>query len=303
MYYTLKAASVTRTATRTLPSSTSTSSGSSSKSRVGAIAGGVVGGLAALIAILGLILFCLHRKKKSKKEEQQQPAEPPTPVELGVTTPPQEMPAHTMGKYMPLYQQQEQYSPYAGSTALHTPHSVHAQQSAGSGSPPHWTPYGSPHSASYAQPTYPPSAHARSPSWEHTQFSTLDTRYSQQSHPSLPSPSYPSYAPPQEAQLYYPPPRESAYQTPMVSPAGYGGFESMQYHDGASSPLSPPPLSPPPPASTMPTPTQFYVRPAARCGGAESGITQPCTDGEEYEDSKEPQRRPRYGRVVEGDHT
>ncbi|KAJ4986475.1 cell wall anchored protein [Stagonosporopsis vannaccii] len=297
VYYTLKAASVTRTATRALPSSTGTSSEGSSKSRVGAIAGGVVGGLAALIAILCLILFCLHRKKKSKKQEQEQPAELPPPVELGVTTPPQEMPAPALGKYIPLHQQQEQYSPYSGVTALHSPHSVYAQQSALSGSPPHLTPYGSPHDASYAQPAYPQSAHARSPSWEHAQFSTMDTRYSQQSHPSPPSPSHPSYAPPQEAQLYYPPPRETAYQTPMVSPAGYSGYDSRQYHDSASSPLSPPP------ASTMPTPTQFYARPAAVPGDGQSGYAQPPTAGERYGDSLEAQRRPRYGRFLEGDHT
>lgn len=105
VYYTLQAPSVTRTATRTLPSSTSTPSGGSSKSRVGAIAGGVVGGLAVLIIILCLILCCLHRKKKSKKEEEVQTVDLPPPVELGVTTAPQELPAHGIGKYMPVHQQ------------------------------------------------------------------------------------------------------------------------------------------------------------------------------------------------------
>lgn len=288
MYYTLKAPSVIRTATRTLPSSTGTlSSGGSNKSRVGAIAGGVVGGLAALIAILCLILFCLHRKKKVKKEKEEQPAELPPPVELGVTTPPQEMPATSMGKYMPVQQQQEQYSPYSGVTALHSLHSA---------SPPHATPYGSPHDTSYAQPAYPQTSHPRSPSWENAQFSTMDTRYSGGSHPSPTAPSHLSYAPPQEAQLYYPPPREPAYHTPVASPATYGGYESTHYQDNVSSPLSPPPVS------TMPTPTQFYARPAPVPGNGESGYTAPTDDGR-YGDALEPQRRPKYGRFVEVNHT
>ncbi|KAF2625397.1 hypothetical protein BU25DRAFT_372530 [Macroventuria anomochaeta] len=297
VYYTLKAPSVSRTATRALPSSTGTSSGGSNKSKVGAIAGGVVGGLAALIAILCLILFCLHRKKKSKKERGEQPAELPPPVELGVTTPPQEMPTPGMGKYMSLHQHQEQYSPYSGVTSLHSPHSVHAQQSSVSASPPHATPYGSPHDATYAQPAYPQTTHARSPSWEHAQISTMDTRYSQQSHPSPTSPSHPSYAPPQEAQLYYPPPREPTYQKPVVSPGTNAGYEPVQYQDNVSSSLSPPPVS------TMPTPTQFYARPAPVPGDAESGYTQLPTEEGRYGDSLEPQRRPKYGRFVEVNHT
>ncbi|KAJ8112971.1 hypothetical protein OPT61_g4795 [Boeremia exigua] len=295
VYYNLKAPSITRTATRTLPSSTGTSSGGSSKSRVGAIAGGVVGGLAALIAILCLVLLCLHRKKKSRKEKEESPELPP-PVELGVTTPPQEMPAPGMGKYMPLHQHQEHVPPYYGATSLDSPHSAYAQPRSVSGSPPHLTPYGSPHDTHYAQPAYPQTTYARSPSWEHAQSSTMDTRYSQQSHPSLSSPSHLSYAPPQEAQLYYPPPREPAYQSPIVSPASYSGFEYVQHHDNGSASLSPPPVS------TMPTPTQFYARPAPVPGDPESGYAQPPTDGGRSGDSLEPQRRPKYGRFVEGDH-
>ena len=256
-----------------------------------------MGGLAALIAILCLILFCLHRKKKSKKEKVEQPAELPPPVELDVTTPPQEMPTSGVGKYMPVHQQQEQYSPYSGVTSLHSPHSVHAQQSSVSGSPPHITPYGSPHNTSYAQPAYPQTSHPRSPSWEHAQFSNMDTRYSQQIHSLPTSPCHPSYAPPQEAQLYYPPPQEPGYQTPVVSPAGYGGYEPVRYHDDVSSPLSPPPVS------TMPTPAQFYARPAPVPGDGESGYAQPPADDGSYGDSFEPQRRPKYGRFVEVNHT
>jgi hypothetical protein len=294
VYYTLKAPSVTRTATRTLPSSTGTSSGGSNKSRVGAIAGGVVGGLAGLIAILCLILCCLHRKKKSQKVKEEQPAELPPPVELGVTAPPQEMPAPDMGKYMPL--QQEQYSPYSGVTSLHSPHSAYAQNLSVSGSSLHTTPYGSPHDPSLTQLAYPQTSHARSPSWEHAQFSTTDTRYSNQSHPPPTSPGYPSYAPPTEAQLYYPPPRERAYQPPVISPATYGGYEPVQYHDNVASPISPPP------ASTMSTPIQFYARPAPVPGDAQPDYAQLTNDEARSGDSVEPQRRPRYGRFVEVDH-
>jgi hypothetical protein len=294
VYYTLQAPSVTRTATRTLPSSTSTPSGGSSKSRVGAIAGGVVGGLTVLIIILCLILCCLHRKKKSKKEEEVQTVDLPPPVELGVTTAPQELPAHGIGKYMPVHQQ-EQYSPYSGAPSLHSPHSTYAQQSSVSGSPPPVTPYGSPHDNNYPQLAYPQNTHARTPSWETAQVSSMDTRYSHQGQHSPMTSSLPSYAPPQEV-LYYPPPREAAYQSPMVSPASYG-YDAGQYHDGGSSPLSPPP------ASTMPTPTQFYARPAPVPSDAETGYVYPPTQFGNYGESLEPQRRPKYGRFVEVNHT
>lgn len=256
-----------------------------------------MGGLAALIVILCLILCCLHRKKKGNKEKEEQSAELPPPVELGVTTPPQELPTSSMGKYMPVHQQQEQYSPYSGVTSLHSPHSLYAQQSSVSASPPHTTPYGSPHNSSYAQPSYPQTTHPRSPSWEHAQFSTMDTRYSQQGHPSPTTPSHLSYAPPQEAQLYYPPPREPAYNTPVVPSADCGGYEPVQYNGNTSSPLSPPPVS------TMPTPTQFYARPAPVPSDTEPGHTQQRTDGGGYGSSLEPQRRPKYGRFVEVNHT
>lgn len=189
---------------------------------------------------------------------------------------------------MPLYQQQELHSPYSGVTTLHSPNSVYAQHSSISGSPPHATPYGSPHTnTGYVQPAYPQSTHARTPSWEHSQHSTVDTRYSDRGQPSPMAPSHPSYAPPQEV-LYYPPPREAVYQTPVVSPASYGGYESAQYHDNISSPLSPPL-----PTSTMSTPTQFYARPAPIPGEGDL----------RYGDSLEPQRRPKYGRFVEVNHT
>ncbi|XPS77663.1 hypothetical protein M3J09_009690 [Ascochyta lentis] len=294
VYYTLKAPSVSRTATRILPSRTGSSSPQgSNKSKVGAIAGGVVGGLAALIAILCLILFCLHRRKANKRKDGQ-PAELPAPVELGVTTPPQEMPAHSMGKYMPLHQQQEHASPYSGITSLHSPHSMYVQQSSVSASPPHSTPYGSPHNASYAQPAYPQNTHLRSPSWEHTQYSsTLESRYSHQGHSSPTLSSHFSYAPPQEAQLYYPPPREPSYQPTTVSPIGYRGYSPVQHDD--STPLSQRPVS------TMPTPTQFYARPALVGGEAGPGHVQPPLYDGTYDGSLEPQKRPKYGRFVEVD--
>lgn len=257
-----------------------------------------MGGLAGLIAILCLILCCLHRKKRSNKEKKGQTAELPAPVELGVTLPPQEMPVPDMGKYMPLHHQQEPYSPYSGATSLHSPYSAYAQQSSISGSPPHTTPYGSPRDATFAQPIYPQTSHARSPSWEHTQISTMDTRYSQRSHPSPPSPAHYSYAPPAEAQLYYPPPREPAYKTQAIPPApgAYGGYESVQHCDNVATSLSPPPVS------AMPTPTQFYARPALIPGDEQTGYAQPPNDDGTYGDSFEPQRRPKYGRFVEVDH-
>ena len=267
---------------------------------MGTIAGGVVGGLAALIVLLCLILFCLHRKKNANKKKQDQPATLPPPVELGVTTPPQEMPTPGMGgKYMPLHQHQEHTSPYSGVASLHSPHSPYAQQSSVSASPPHsTTPYGSPHDINNVQPAYPQSAHPPSPSWERAHYSSpIDSRFLQQGHSSPTSPSHLSHVPPQEAQLYYPPPRESTYQTPIVSPIGRSDYEPIQYHDNALIPPSQPPVS------TMPTPTQFYARPAPIDSIGETGYVQSTTDDGRYGDSLEPQRRPKYGRFVEVNHT
>lgn len=261
---------------------------------MGAIAGGVVGGLAALIVILCLILFCLHRRKKASREKQEQPAELPPPVELGTTTPAQEMPTAGSGKYLPLYQQQEHTSPYSGVTTLHSPHSVYAQQSSVSGSPPNLSPYGSPNNASYAEPAYPSNTHTRSTSWENGQYlSTVDSRYSQRGQLSPTSPSHLSYAPPKEAQLYYPPPREPMYQPLSELPASYTDHKAVQYDDSA--------FQPPPPVSAMPTPTQFYARPAPRSG--ETEYIQPPLDDGTHGGSVEPQRRPKYGRFVEEDYT
>lgn len=224
----------------------------------------------------------------------------PPPVELGVTSPPQEMPANSInnsGKYMPLQQQQELYSPYSGITTLHSPSSGYAHQSSVSGSPPHGTPYGSPHNSDYAQLAYPQSTHARTSSWEHSQHSTMDTRYSEAGQLSPMAPTHTAYAPPPQEVLYYPPPRDAGYQAPVVSPTSYGGYGSAQYHDNMSPPLSPPP------ASTMPTPTQFYARPAPIPGDGNMSYVPPQTDDGRYGDSLEPQRRPKYGRFVEVNHT
>jgi hypothetical protein len=266
---------------------------------VGAIAGGVVGGLVALIAILCLILFCLHRRKKAGKQMDEQRAELPPPVELGVTTPPQEMPTPGMGKYMPLYQHQENTLPYSGDISLHSPHSAYAQHSSGPTSPTRSTPHGSPYETGFMQPTYPQSTHAQSSSWDqYAQYSsTMDSRVSQQNYPSPVTSSHPSSAPPQEAQLYYPPPREPRYQTVGVSPVGHGGYEAMRYQDDV------PQLQPP--VSTMSTPTQFYVRPAAVGGEAEAGHMQRTSQDDRYNGGGvlEPQRRPKYGKFVEVGHT
>ncbi|UPX17203.1 uncharacterized protein EKO05_0007572 [Ascochyta rabiei] len=297
VYYSLKAPSVSRTATRILPSRSGTSSPQgSNKVKVGAIAGGIVGGLAALIAILSLILFCLHRRKKTEKRKDGQVFELPAPVELGVTTPAQEMPAYNMGKYIPLDQQQEHTSLYSGATLPHSPHSLYAQQSTTSASPPHSTPYGSPHNASYAQPAYPPNTHSRSPNWEQAQYSsTVDSWHSQQGQFSPALASHLPYAPPQEAQLYYPPPREPTYHATTSHPAGDGNRTLVQ-HDDKASPS-------PQPISTMPTPTQFYAQPVPVDGQAKPGYVQALPNEGMYGDSLEPQRRPKYGRFVEVDHT
>lgn len=196
------------------------------------------------------------------------------------------MPTPGMGKYMRLHQQQEHSSPYSGITTLHSPYSPYAQQSSVSASP-HHTPYGSPHDASFAQPVYPPTTHTRPPSWEHAQYSTVDSRHSQQSRSSPTPPSHLSYAPPQEAQLYYPPPRGLSYQTPSATPGGHAGYEPVQHAEITSPPQAP--------VSTMPTPTQFYARLAPTSSEVGHGNMQPPPDDGVFGGSLELRDGPNMG--------
>ncbi|KAI4954308.1 hypothetical protein J4E91_002020 [Alternaria rosae] len=146
-YYTLKPTFTARSATRSLPLATeSASAGSSKKSNVAAIAGGTVGGLVALIAILCLILFCLHRRKKSlKKKEGETPSSLP-PAELA-TTVPQEMADTDASKYVSMHNQ-------ADSIALaHYP--GHVQQHSHSASHDYNSPYSAQGPPSYGHaPSY-----------------------------------------------------------------------------------------------------------------------------------------------------
>ncbi|KAF2847935.1 hypothetical protein T440DRAFT_455188 [Plenodomus tracheiphilus IPT5] len=115
-YYTLKPSFSVRTATRLVPSATSSSQPSGSKSsNIAAIAGGTVGGLLGAIAILSLILFCLHRRKKAmRKEAAEEQLPTPPPAELAATTFPHEMSTSTASKYIAMHER----PPYSGTDQL-----------------------------------------------------------------------------------------------------------------------------------------------------------------------------------------
>lgn len=83
VYFTRTPSYAERTATRSIPASytsTSTSKSSGKSTNTGAIAGGVVGGVVALIAIVGLITFCLFRRRKRNAGKSEKA--PIDPIEL-----------------------------------------------------------------------------------------------------------------------------------------------------------------------------------------------------------------------------
>ncbi|KAL6159036.1 hypothetical protein ACJQWK_03311 [Exserohilum turcicum] len=269
-YYTLKPSFAARSATRLIPSPTgSLSSDGDKKTNVAAIAGGVVGGLVGLIAILCLILFCLHRRKKALKEKREKEGDasnappPPPPAELA-TTIPQELAASEANKYVPINQ--------IDSPAL-AQYPEHAQQHSHSNSHDYTSAYpaqGPPsygHTPPYTSPVVP--ASQMSPRGDQT-FSDMDGSHTSPStawgtHAEFPSPgpgheghySYPTPVTPRQpsadfiqphAPVYYPHPGAAAAhgQPPPTNFAEEGGnFHVQQYQS----------------TSTTNTPTQFYSQP------------------------------------------
>ncbi|KAF2652473.1 hypothetical protein K491DRAFT_47074 [Lophiostoma macrostomum CBS 122681] len=272
-----------RAATRTLPTSTGQPSGSGkSKTNVGAIAGGVIGGLAALIAILSLILFCLHRRKKALKNKgpKETAATSPPPAELAATSPVHEMASPGAAKYMSMHESDPNIHPLH-STHSGSPINQYAQQAApyqlyqtitpNSAAPPYASqqdPYAhtnqtyQQHQNSYAPYSDNPAASA---------YTHPDTRYDPNAYPlsdrpqhqrntSYPSPKSPQHAVPaqhsphqqqQHHQVYYPPPQEPTtrdYSDRLASPDG------TQYSGDTATQMAP---------STTNTPAQFYAQPVA----------------------------------------
>ncbi len=275
-YYKIHPSFTARTATRSLPASTDKSSHHhGSKVSVGAIAGGVLGGLVAIIAVLGLVLFCLHRRKAGAKEKPLVPRTPTPPVELASTPITHELSNSTSpGKYNVELAERPPKG-YANYTeAALSPHS-HGQdypssyhqipQSSGPNSPPLSGTYHSSNHEEYGQPVphhqdsieqfYPTytSTHTAPPTgW------TLNTQspHSPGAHPqgySYPTPTSPihqmNFPLPPQPQVYYPPPPEPSQSSSPT--ATHHSHESPYGHS--------PPLAGG--HSTLTTPAQFYAQP------------------------------------------
>ncbi|CAO2658822.1 Nn.00g065450.m01.CDS01 [Neocucurbitaria sp. VM-36] len=278
-YYQLRPTFAARTATRSVPSTTASPSstgpapGGSRKTNVGAIAGGTVGGLVVLIAILCLILFCLHRRKRSVKEgrAQSQPG-PPPPAELAVDALPHEMSTPSTNKYVHVNEQSDPniHTTYSGGAPLQSRSASHEYTSGYPNQmPPSYgavpvstaTTYGasdetrynndSPHQQNNAElffpdnSVYPP----QSPPAPQRQYS----------YPAPTSPLQQSNIPmQQQGQIYYPPPMDPtapSQRSPNFFTGQRGSPTGMQ-HGGEN------PHGYSPNMSTRTTPAQFYSQPA-----------------------------------------
>ncbi|OAG07150.1 uncharacterized protein CC84DRAFT_1204726 [Paraphaeosphaeria sporulosa] len=281
VYFGRQATFSARSATRIVPSGTALPSetGSSKKTNVGAIAGGVVGGLAALILILSLILFCLHRRKKSlkAKEEKNHGPSPPLPVELAATSPVHEMHSPGAGKYMSLQQQPDppmQSHSRSLSDDYLNPNVVspyHPQFP--SNSPTSTATHPSPYNTEFSHPSYAQqdqhAAYAQYPNTYDTQSYDPNSYHQppgialqrEHSYPTPTSPSHPHAFVPVTQQVYYPPPpdpstrtrshqshhSQTSYSDRVTSPEG------TQFSGSDRHTRSPP--------STTQTPAQFYAQP------------------------------------------
>lgn len=271
VYYQIKLTSSTRTATRAVPATGSPTSGSSSKkSNVGAIAGGTVGGLVVLIAILALILFCLHRRKKAKKAAGQNvPAAPP--AELDVTSIPNEMSTTNASKYVAAHERPypNELPAYSGPSTViagsgnygHT--NLHASYPSQYGSPEETghthlsnSPLRSPHNTE----PYFPNSDAQQGTWypQAGLSPQLSNTQRQHSYPTPTSPQQAMRTPSHESQTYYPPPqaansRQSPHENYRGSPESTPYSDEPLYRDA-------------PAGSTSATPAHFYSPHAGNSG-------------------------------------
>jgi hypothetical protein len=305
-YYTLKPTFAARSATRLIPSPTGVSSGASKKTNVAAIAGGVVGGLVALIAILSLILFCLHQRKKALKEDKTQTGPPPPPpVELGTTVPQEMSGVSPASKYVHMHEQADPIalSNYPGPAQLHSqsasqdynyPYSAQGPPSYGH-APPYSSPTESehgrlPHHQGNTELFIPNNGanHNLPPSLWDQQASYPQSATTAQSLYAYPTPTSPRQSPNdtiQQVPIYYPRPTDPASRSQRSHPSfsdNRGSPTGTQY-SGEGQPRN---------ISTMNTPAHFYAQPTSR--------NSPGTDdgqGRNLED-----RRPVQGRFVEDGH-
>ncbi|ORY10867.1 hypothetical protein BCR34DRAFT_601772 [Clohesyomyces aquaticus] len=318
VYFTRVPSFSARAATRTIPSATgSPTSKPKSHTNVGAIAGGVIGGLVVLIAILSLILFCLHRRKKTNKSKEKANAQQPSPppAELAATSPIVEMASPGAAKYMSMQQQPDMnHHP-----AFSDPNSLHSRSPSGNAeyqvpNSPYTAQYSSTTpttAAPYPSPygTYPPGALPYSdnsnaydtPAYDdrHYSYPPPSAAYHQRqsSYPTPTSPHHPHLYDSSQpvTQTYYPPPPEpshhsnsqskshQSYSDRMGSPEGtqYSGDTEFQ-------------------TSKTNTPAHFYAQPTMSGGAGHSPGTY-GGEGGSFRGSLD-QRRPVRGRFVEVDH-
>lgn len=246
-----------------------------------------------LIAILCLILFCLHRRKKALKEKdnQDQQTVTPPPAELAITNPPQEMPVPEPGKHISGRQQLDDntFTTYSGIEYLSenqehkSPPSPYTHHSFESTSPHSTTAYNTPHRMESAGQISPPynAYENSSASWRQS-MSTPG-----QPHVSPLSPVYPQQSMVQQPHYSHSQEQHSRYNPP--SPDLNRTHDGTQYSGGTE--------------QEWQAPTQFYSQTMRSSSQTNLDYGQRSVDGGSYGDRVDPGRRPVYGRFMEVDHT
>ena len=241
-----------------------------------------MGGLVALIVILSLILFCLHRRKKAKKASANEAPTAP-PAELDVTQVSHELSTSNASKYVAIHDRPDPYqqhgyaehAPFHQATGYdHAPSHPDAAQSYHSASPQTSRQHGSLQDQVYRHPSQ---SSVRSPhgsdslsadehaarndqhgAWSHQASPTQQMPARQRQH-SYPTPTSPQRSldasAQQQSQVYYPPPQDSLRHPqpshnlpPNDSPA------NTQYSGEAQHGYTPN-------MSTTTTPAHFYAQP------------------------------------------
>jgi hypothetical protein len=261
----------------------------------------------ALIAILSLILFCLHRRKKASKEgEAQTGSPPPPPAELGTTVPQEMSGASPASKYVQIHEQADPIAlfNYPGSAQLHLQSASHDYNYpySGQGLPSygHAPPYSSPIEGEYNRlahhqgnggelfiPNNSAAHNSSAATWDQ-QASYPQSATTAQSLYTYPTPTSPRQSPNdaiQQVSIYYPRPTDPASRSQHSHPSFSDNRDSptgTQYSgDGHT--------AQPRNISTTNTPAHFYAKPTShQSPGAEEG------QGRNIED-----RIPVQGRFVE----
>ncbi|KAF2636065.1 hypothetical protein P280DRAFT_493390 [Massarina eburnea CBS 473.64] len=249
VYFTRVPTFSARAATREVPTGTAnpSSSGSPEKTNIGAIAGGAVGGLVGLIAILSLVLLCLHRRKKGVKQKERVHSSPP-PAELAATPLPVELPSPGVAKYMSIQQQPSSPGQHPAYNSLHSrsPSDDYSMASPYPQNPQNYPPSSpsttGPPPLSYNSPSYPHETYQQHSGYapiseypipyDAQNYPPQSTAAIQRQYPYPPTPHSPTHPPfvqiPQP-QIYYPPPPEPStphqtYPDRITTPVGTQPF-------------------------------------------------------------------------------